>query len=111
MILSHPEDDGALRGIPIGVVRSPDGDYSFGGVSAGRSRLTLVGASIPGWFEATREQPAVFLTRDSSDRHIVAPEMDASSYEHGGAFAVLPENFADLIPYYGAIPIHDRQRA
>lgn len=107
----HQDDADPPRGIPVGVVRSPDGDYSFGGVSAGQSRLTLIGDSIPGWFEATREQPAVFLTRDAHNRHIVAPERDASRYEHGGAFAVLPENFADLIPYYGAIPIHDRRRA
>lgn len=99
------------RGIPIGVVRSQDADYSFGGVSAGRARLTLVGPSIPQWIEATREQPAVYLTRDEHGRHVIAETIDTSAFENGGAYAVLPENFADLVPFYGAIPIHDRRRA
>ncbi|BDZ52610.1 hypothetical protein GCM10025867_48510 (plasmid) [Frondihabitans sucicola] len=97
-------------GIQIGIVRDPEFDYSFGGISAGRSRLTLVGRGVPEYFAETPEAPAVYLTRDEIGRPIVCPELDASGYENGGAYAILGDNIADLVPFYGAVPIHDRKR-
>lgn len=98
------------RGVQVGIVRDPEFDYSFGGVSAGRSRLTLVGGGVPEWFAESSAAPAVFLTTDEIGRPVVCPEIDASGYENGGAYAVLGDNLSDLIPFYGAVPIHDRKR-
>ena len=99
----------APRGIPVGVVRSPDGDYSFGGISAGRSRLTLVGDGIPELFEPTAKAPAAYLTTTPEGQPIVSPEPDPTPYENGGAYAVLGPQVAHVVPFYGAVPIHDRR--
>ena len=97
------------RGMPIGIVRSPDGDYSLGGISAGRSRLTLIGAGVPPLFEPTPSAPAVLLASDEAGRPIISETPGGAGFEHGGAFGVLADQIAHVVPYYGAIPIHDRR--
>ena len=110
------QQEAPQRGLRLSVLtgefHSPNG-----GISARVKQVTLVGEGVDPVFPVTDEAPAVVLvTRYFGGRILrnvepaVGPDEGNVGWMAGGAFvASMDSRVSDLIGFYGAMALHDRQ--